>query len=517
MKTSSDKLHVLISALDRSEKRFFKLFSMREKGSKAYLQIFDAVAGQKIYDEEGIRRKFRDRPFARFFAQEKKRLYGLVLKSLVAYHSEKRENKTSLGILKVGILYEKALYDQCSSLLALTRKEAEQFNQYTALVEISVWEYILMITRNLSGISASGIRKKFSEMPHYITLLSEQMEYYYYNSIIVSLINSIGIPRSKEEEEKWTAALKKIRLGANDKPKTFDSEFYHYTNNGNVLFFKDFDAAASLPYYRKANLLFHERKEMREMRFTNFFLSEISLIGSLIQTRKFSEVQERLDGFAAVCEKIHSNRVRQKALGVKHQLTVFYLLETGKYNAALRELETAFRLIAEKKIILRDTLSHVIMNYYGIAISLVQRDFRKALKYLRVVLSEKKYELRRDLYANIRLMQVIVYYELNDPDLFQSGLKSVYRYLHQNKKLYRFEKLLFTILKKAFAGEYTSVDEQTIFETIKEKLAVIMKDKYEKRALRFFYYADWVESKVRKRPLEEILIRKYFAKNSLRS
>ena len=86
-KPVSTELFDLIQSLDKAEKRYFKLFaSVHQDKDSTSLEIFDAVAAQKEYDEPAILKKTKIP--AAHFSTYKKYLYEIVLKSLRGFHEK---------------------------------------------------------------------------------------------------------------------------------------------------------------------------------------------------------------------------------------------------------------------------------------------------------------------------------------------------------------------------------------------------------------------------------------------
>ena len=52
-----DDLFLLIHSLKKHEKRFFKLSASTQQGDTLYMRMYDLIASQKEYDEDGVREK----------------------------------------------------------------------------------------------------------------------------------------------------------------------------------------------------------------------------------------------------------------------------------------------------------------------------------------------------------------------------------------------------------------------------------------------------------------------------
>lgn len=84
-KSSSDHLFLLIHAMSAPEKRYFRHFLLLYGGKEnVTAKLFDAFSRQKVYDEEALK---RSATYLSGFAQHKKRLGELLLRSLRAYHA----------------------------------------------------------------------------------------------------------------------------------------------------------------------------------------------------------------------------------------------------------------------------------------------------------------------------------------------------------------------------------------------------------------------------------------------
>ena len=120
------ELFDLIRSLTKSEKRFFKLHSTLQSGTKNYMRLFEAIDRQKNYDEDELRRVFAGETFIRHLPSEKNHLYKLVLKALRAFHAEATVSGTlKIAIKNIEILYDKALYAEASRTLRRAKRIAK--------------------------------------------------------------------------------------------------------------------------------------------------------------------------------------------------------------------------------------------------------------------------------------------------------------------------------------------------------------------------------------------------------
>jgi hypothetical protein len=133
-KTASDHLFLLIRAMSQSEKRYFRRFLQLYGGKEtACGKLFDAFSRQKVYDEAALK---RSATFLSGFAQHKKRLTGLLLRSLRSYHAGATTDVTiKAHLVDAEIFRQKRLYAAGISSLQKARKLARATENHLAQLD----------------------------------------------------------------------------------------------------------------------------------------------------------------------------------------------------------------------------------------------------------------------------------------------------------------------------------------------------------------------------------------------
>jgi len=127
----------LIQALNRSEKRNFKLEASKQQGEKNYVKLFDAIDRQSEYNEEKLLKKFKNEAFVKQFSSAKNYLYNLVLKSLMSFHNGKSiANRLKNEYARISLLHIKGLHEQCYKLLKKAKQDAYRIEDFRVLVDI---------------------------------------------------------------------------------------------------------------------------------------------------------------------------------------------------------------------------------------------------------------------------------------------------------------------------------------------------------------------------------------------
>ena len=77
MKTQDTTLKLLIDRMSAAEKRAFKIYASAYDGNKKYLNLFEAIESQKVYNETELKEKFKGN-----FPVLKKYLFDTLIESL---------------------------------------------------------------------------------------------------------------------------------------------------------------------------------------------------------------------------------------------------------------------------------------------------------------------------------------------------------------------------------------------------------------------------------------------------
>jgi hypothetical protein len=124
----ADKLHQLIQALSKSEKRYFKLYARRfsDSGDSLKVKIFDAIAKQDEYNEEKVLKKLGKKHNKNRYSVEKVHLYQMILDSLTAYHSKSfKEIEILQALQTIRILWIKGQAKAAQQLISKYKKVLE--------------------------------------------------------------------------------------------------------------------------------------------------------------------------------------------------------------------------------------------------------------------------------------------------------------------------------------------------------------------------------------------------------
>lgn len=500
MKPSSD-LFKLIKSLTKSEKRFFKLSSSLQSGDKNYLKLFDAIEKQAVYDEAEIKELFKDETFINHLPSEKNHLHRLILKSLRIYNGENSINSILQDSIKnIEILYEKALYAECTKILVKAKKTAYQHEKFYYLLELIKWEKFLLEEEFSYGNFTKDLNQLIQEEQEVIQKLQNMAEYQMLFSKINYVFRRGGFSRTDSEKQLVNDISNHALIkGKNTALSRRAAATCYYikglcaiTNHQLDESFTNFTKVTTI-FEQHAHLLQdlpkHYIKSLRNLLYYYVVQNEFDKCNDLIEKLKTLETNPN---FASV--DLHINI-----------LTAVFVTELQKHIKQ-RKFEESLQIIEEldvklepfkNKVSKEDTL---LLNYYISYCYFGNQKYRSAIKWLNKVINDNESNLRQDVYSIARLYSLVIHYELGNYELLEYKVKSTIRYFQKRKTVNAREHKIEILTLKYLAklSKLKLRDESTIdvFNELHLQLSEIVKDEYEKIALEYFDVLYWVDSKL---------------------
>ena len=119
----------------------------------------------------------------------------------------------------------------------------------------------------------------------------------------------------------------------------------------------------------------------------------------------------------------------------------------------------------------------------------------------------RKMNLRTDLQCYARLLHLIAHYELGNYDILESLIKSVYRFMANMNNLSTVEEEIFKFIRKSFSlAPHKMIPA---FVALKAKLEKLEGNPLESRSFMYLDIIAWLESKIKKVPVQEVRRRKF--------
>lgn len=504
----SNQLHQLIKSLTKAEKRYFKLYSSRHTiGEKNNYQIiFDAIDKQSVYDEDAILRKFKKEAFVNKFSITKNRLYETILKSLDAFHANSSiEAQLKRQIHCAEILYKKSLYKQSAKQLRSAKKIAYKYEKHTSLLEIFMWEKLLIEKDNYTSTGKNELAEILDQDQLILDKIRNYSQFWNIKSRLFQILHQQGRARSADELSRFKNIIDNILLTSEDRALYFETQYlYHHIYS--AYYFGTGDYPHCYDHLTKLVKHIENNKDKFKEEPNIYFsvLTNIIYVGS--QLKAYKEVFGYLEKLRSLPETLVLNSNEDldiKLFSSTHSIELTLHAITGQFDKGLAlvpKIEEGFRIYGEK-------INSVRRAYLEANIAILyfcDEDYNQALKWSNQLLNNADIDKTLDIFCFTQILNLLIHLELGNKRLAPYALKSAQRYLQTRNRVYRFESVMLAFINKALKSKSDS-DLNVLYVKLAEELEELKTDPFEKAAFEYFDFVSWVRSKIENRPYKEVV------------
>lgn len=496
-KTASSNIYQLIYSLSPSEKRYFKLFTNNQVGkqNKSCLQMFEIIAKNEGKPIEKVEKKFT---FTEQPSRLKNYLYELILKSLEVYHSKSSVNIELRKLLnQVEILYSKALYRQCISLIKKGIKLADEYENLILKVELYTW-----YMSSINGLDSKGMDEQFNrilmEKENIIEELKTTNEYNKLRKKINHFINKTGTMKSQEGKMKIKEYMNHNLLQNPGLAKTFSAKTsYHNTFNKYYNYIGDKEKQ----HYHQLQVL-----KLYDTYPSQVKLNQFNYITTLVNAALSCFTNGDEESAFHYLEKLIEVKAVSKQIEIKkfeyHSANLLHCLnKCGEVEKAL-----AHSLEVEEKLLeYGDKVTDLfrIVIYTNLSVSFIHAgEYKKALKYNNLVQESKNSNYRKDIFRFAQYINLIIHYERGERVSMEYFIRSAEHKI-KDLKNYAFEKVFLRYLKQII--NLSGTDLETTLVQFEKELLEIFSDHKERVILEHFNLLAWLFVKNENIPFSKAL------------
>ena len=510
--STNEPIFMLIRSLSAAEKRHFKLYISRNQANESskFVKLFDFIDGSAAYNEELILKKIPSISRQQL-PNIKGHLYGEILVALRLLHTTKNmEIQIREQMDFARILYNRGLIQQALKILAKVKMLAKAHSHFIITLEILQFEKDIEsrhITRSLKGRAMELI----NETNFAITQINEVTHL----SNIALKLYELFLENGPVKEEHQSNEIEKIFRekieGINEDQISFYGKMYlHQSYCWYYMIQLD-----STRYYRHADkwvALFEVHPEAKKDNPFLYIKAMHNLLNSLFiigRHQKMAEEINKLEEFYKTTSSFNENL----------EIQTFVYLYTAKLNQHFLEgtFNGGLNLIVpinEKLYLYQqyiDTHRILVFDYKIACLYFGSGDNEKAIEYLNNIINLKVGHLRSDIQCFARLLHLIAHYELENLQLVEHLIKSVYRFLSKMESLDAVLAEIFDFLKKSLSSNPRDVKQS--FIELRNKLEIISTSKYNRRSYQYLDIVSWLDSKIEKVPVQDIIRGKFLKGN----
>lgn len=503
-KRRSDVLFQLIKSLTKSEKRYCKLHMKQFGEDQKIILLFDAIDHQQHFDEDEVLKGHPEiKP--QQLSNLKAHLYDKIMHCMRSFHMKKNKDIQIREYLDhAQILFDRGLYQLCLKSLKRAKK--------LALVSDNL-ELRLEILKLEKNVVAHGIGNENPEKVNAIIGEVKEVNIKINNintlSNILVRLNNWYVKTGFVRKEEYLSEIKRYFEANMPEFEEAHLSFHEKLNLFNVyvvyyLFIQDFSHAYQ--YALKWVALFEKNPEQIPEKTIMYIRGLNNLMVCQNKLSKYYELVETLTKLKAIDQmpKVELNKNIQAMLfkyTTIHEMNKYFL--TGNFSEGI-SLVTKIEKDLDQFVDKLGKHSTIIFYYKIACMYFGDSNHRMAAYWLQKIINEQNVDLREDIHCFARILNLISHYELGNTDIIDYYIKSTYRFLLQKDDLGDYQQCILKFLKN-LSKETTDRDLMKRFQELRTQLLTLIHRPYEKRAFIYFDIISWLESKIYKSTVQEII------------
>ena len=504
----SDTLFQLIHSLEKAEKRHFKLYIKRSstKEDLKIVQLFDAMDKLSDYDEKNLLKRLPgiEKPQ---LSNLKTHLYKQILASLRLLKSaDSIDLQLNENFDYAHILYKKGLFQQSLRILDRAKDMAKANQKFNFLAQVLALEKrieTLHITHSMQ-MRAEQLSAESLEVIGKIDMVARLSNL---ALLVYSWYIKNGHARNEKDEERIREYLKEqLPVSAWEQDGFYERLYLYQIYNWYAFIRQDF-----LMYYRYSQKwvdLFEEQPLMVRVETGHYIKALHNLLNAHFDLRnykKFEHTLRQFEAFALTDRVIENDNFRIQSFVYITTAKINQVFMLGTFRDGLLMVPGIEEKLAEYDLFI-DRHRLLVLNYKIASLYFGSGDYATCIDYLQRIINDQA-DMRNDLQCYARVLHLMAHYELGNFDLMESLTKSVYRFMAKRERLTKVEEEMFRFLRTSFITSRSSLKEE--FEKFLQRIRQFEGNRFEARAFAYLDLVSWVESKVYRKPMSEIISEKY--------
>lgn len=417
-------LHTLISALTQSERRYVKLFLRRHMAAEQNQSevLFDAIAAQETYDEEGLKHRHRRMGFVKRLPEAKRELTTLILRAMRQFHGERtRERAAMAALLDADFLYDRGLY----ALAAKRATEAQDlsgaiFDHALRAKAMQMRDQALGFLGDIpsptSDPRSDGVYVAAQDLASsaFFVGIARRMQ------AIVRRYGSTTNPAAQAQATDLMALAEQF-----GPPRSMDAHVAMLRARSSKALFLDNDPAAALAYDMERLARYEADPVIRRERFSAY----VNLVHGVglryVMNGRMGEAQALRDRMRQAWDadaKRLTPHVRGELAGTVLNLELFIAVNSLAIEETLANLPQLVGWLEEHEMHGPTEVGIGCRLNIALLLSVADR-YREAVQHLNIAVQYPE-ALRRDVHLAARLFRIVAHYELGHDGLVESLVRA---------------------------------------------------------------------------------------------
>lgn len=505
----SESLIQLINSLTKQEKKEFSIY-ISNKPEKDYIFLFRLIDDKHISNPEELKRCFLEaRPDSSFNAVVTY-LFDLLIEILTDLRAEQDSYYLLFNeLLHARVMYEKSMYKECFQLLKKIKEKAIHYENHFALLVAQRLELNYLLTLDFEDVDEKHLLIKQYKMKTTLKNISQLNEQSSLYELLKHRMLSRGASRSLDDTRQMDDLVaSEISIVASAGVENFEIKKNHQLFQANY-FVTVGDYKAAFNSFVELNKLFEENTHL----WNNPPVYYLMTVEGMLESLRIMHNYEGMNYFIEKLENLSSSSssFQLNVAYVVFLYRLFSYIDRGDFEEGGLWIAKHQSCLIDKMPLLKEQ-QQAEMSLYIALVYLGNGAYRKARKRLSATIGRGHlYSL--SLFRTIRIVDMMIHYELDDVDYIQSELRSIKREMLKNKgHNLKVESFLLKFLNASFVDK-SRKKRAEVWGSMAEEVHALYTDKYEIQILRKFDFVAWVEAKIFEVPLSDVLKREHALKS----
>jgi hypothetical protein len=523
----SDNIFFLIKSLSKTEKAYFTKFAQRHgpKNNSNYLKLFRAIEVQDSYDEKALVKKLADKQLAGQVHVYKNYLYKLILRALHNYYSGSTSTAEISEMIHYSeILKERGLYNQSRKMLEQAGETAERYENWELLMDILKKLWTMFIdAEEFNKESESDVRKLYNEKKELLTKLDLANEQYLYSSLLRIHKRTKGIYNITRDFDLYHNKLK-LPIVDEKALSSFELKRIYYWSCS-LYYDAQSDFVKSLEYLKKILTQFSKHPYQIDENL-QFYINCLFAASAKAENcndeqayqyavKELSRLQNTLAG---------NERFIAISLWLKmsfYETKIFYCYRKRMFGE-IKSLEEEVRkekLVeeVERYSVARGqqflTSRKELMTLYFGTFLLESGYHTESIHWLGKLATTKGDVAKSGPRFFSKLLLTIAYFDSKKWDLFANSALHFARIINKAPSQYPFEKKFVKNLERASRAS-SAKERDNLYKAIEKDITEYSGLKTYNQSFRYFDFEDWIEGKLKKIPMADVLTARPYGKKA---
>ena len=495
-------LIVLVNSLSKSERKRISALQSLSGTDTDYIFLYRLINKYPLNSQDKIKYEYKRLCPNSVLNTSVNYLFDTLLSTL----TQLRTNQDSFFrlynlLMNVRVLFEKSIYHECFQLLTKIENEAELFENFHILLIAQKMELDYLLILDFPDITEQELLNKQFKINDTIKKIRKINEHASLYQLLKHRILHKGATRSnKQKQELSDLVVSEISIVSSSNFENFEIQKNHKLFQSYYLANVGDNKSALFSFY-ELNNIFEQNKHL----LSNPPIYYLMTIEGVLENLRVIKNHEAMSYFIAQLENINtsSNHFKIQIQCVVFLYKLFPLLDIGHFiEAKVLVEENKEELYDKINLLIPARQAQLFLN--TALVYLGTKDFSKARKCISQIFINEKNIFTHPLYRTVRLVNLMILYEMREFDYIESEVRSVKREIQNKERIYQIELFILKFISKPIDG-VSKKERLNLWDKTNLELMNFRNNKYELQLLQIFDFTAWIESKVRNIPLNLIL------------